>query len=398
MADIPTILELQSQIENDIRSKLEITVPWYGKVMLRVLALVQAARLKLIYLRIASVQKNIFPDTAESENQGGTLERFGRVKLNRDPFPAQSGIYTINITGISGGIVTKGQTFKSSLGSTSPNFMFEVVSTVTLSGTTGQCQLRALTPGMSSVLQASDEIESTSPIANVNSKAVVYSVNTTPVNAETLETYRQAIIRSFQLEPQGGSAADYKVWAADAVGVRTVYPYTKNGAIYTVQVFVEATEDNTAPGQPVGVPPSSMITEVESVIEIDPDATKALGERGRRPLQAVIEVLPVVPVAITVTINDLSNKSTSTLNLIRAALTDYFYTIRPYIAGADGNNKKDTIYVSGLISAIYNSIGSSVNFSNISFSIDGTTYAAYTFGNVPGTYGHYPYLITLVTP
>jgi uncharacterized phage protein gp47/JayE len=398
MADIPTISYLQSQVENDIRTKLEITATWYGKVMLRVLALVQAAKLKLIYLLIASVQKNIFVDTADSESNGGTLERFGRVKLGRNPYPAHAGVYTINVTGILGGIITKGIAFKSSLGSTSPNYLYEVVSSVTLTGTTGQVQIRALTAGATSVLQAGDQVEATAPIANVNSTATIASVYTTPVDAETIETYRKLVIESFQLEPQGGAATDYRIWAADAAGVRTVYPYTKNNAINVVQLFVEALPEDSEPGQPDGVPTQAIIDDVIDVIELDPDTTKVLNERGRRPVQVVLECISVIPIGVTITIYDLSDKSTTILNAIQTDLISLFYDIRPYIAGADGETKNDTLYLSQVVAAIFNAIGSGVNFSNIEIKINSTVYSFYQFGNVPGTYGNYPYLENLITP
>ncbi len=398
MADIPTISNLQSSIENDLRTQFNITVPWYGKVALRVLSIVQATKLKLVYLLIASVQKNIFVDTADSELQGGTLERFGRVKLGRNPYPAQSGIYTINITGIAGGVIDTSVTFKSSQGSASPNMMYQVVESVTLSGTTGSVQVVALVPGESAVLIIGDPVEATAPILNVNSKANIISVDDTPVDAESLEVYRQKTIESFQLESQGGSFTDYRIWAFDAVGVRTVYPYTKNGATYTVQVFVEALKEDTAPGQPVGFPPDSMLTDVRNVIEQDPDTSKDLNDRGRRPVQAIVEVLAVVPSPVTVTLVGLSDKSTDTLNLISNAIDSYLLNIRPYIAGADGTVKHDSIFLSGLIAAIYNAIGQGINFSSISFTVNGSVYTSYTFGDVPSTYGTYPYLQSLLTP
>jgi uncharacterized phage protein gp47/JayE len=398
MADIPTLAQLQSQIENDIRTELGITKTWVGKVMLRVLALVQAAKLKIFYLHVAQVQKNIFVDTATDEFTGGTLQRFGRVKLGRDPYPAVAGEYTLTVTGTSGGIILKGQTFKSSLGSTSPDKLFTVKETVTLVSSSGQIEVKALESGTISVLQASDELESTAPIANVNSLAVVSTVDVTAVEAENLEDYRELVIQSFQLEPQGGAATDYRIWATDATGVRTVYPYTKDGAIYTVQVFVEALPENSTPGFPEGTPPASMLTDVEEVIELDPDTTKPINERGRRPLQAVVEVLPVVPVATTITISDLSDKSAPVITAIESAIEDLFYTIRPYIPGADGTIRKDTLYISALIAAIFDAIDESISFSNVTITISSTVYSQYTFGNSPVTYGTYPYLFDLVTP
>jgi uncharacterized phage protein gp47/JayE len=398
MADIPTILELQTQVENDLRSELGITKTWIGKVFLRVLAIVQAAKLKLYYLAIAQLQKNIFVDTATDELTGGTLQRFGRIKLGRNPYPAVAGEYTLTVTGISGGVILKSTTFKSTLDSTSPDKIYEVKETVTLTSTIGTVEVIALEAGALSALQVADELEATAPIANVNSIAVVATVDVTAIDAEDLEDYRRLTIESYQLEPQGGAATDYRIWSADAAGVRTVYPYTKDGAIYTVQVFVEALPENSAPGFPEGTPPASMLTDVEEVIEFDPDTTRPLEERGRRPLQAVVEVLPVVPIAVTITINDLTDKSAPVLAAIEEAISNLFYDIRPYIAGADGATRADTLYLSALIAAIYNAIDEGINFSNITITIDSTVYSQYTFGNTTLTYGNYPYLYDLLTP
>jgi len=398
MADIPTLAQIQTSIENDLRTELGITRTWIGKVLLRVLAIVQAAKLKLFYLHIAAVQKNIFVDTADSEFQGGTLERFGRVKLGRNPYPAVAGEYTLNVTGAIGGVIVKGLTFKSALDSTSPEKMYEVKAEVTLIGTTGQIEVIALEAGADSALQVSDELEATAPIANVNALAIVATVDVTAIDAESLEDYRRLIVESFQLEPQGGAATDYRIWAADATGVRTVYPYTKSGAIYTVQVFVEALPENSLPGNPEGVPPASMLTDIEEVIEIDPDTSKPLNERGRRPLQAVVEVLPVVPIGVTVTISDLSDKSAPVIAAITEAIEALLYNIRPYIAGADGDNRHDTLYQSALIAAIFSAIDEDINFSNITITIGAVVYSQYTFGNTTITYGNYPYLEDLLTP
>ena len=96
---IPTLSELYTSVKGDLESEIGINLPLFGKSYIRGLASVQAGKLKLYYLAIASVQKNIFPDLAESELTGGTLERFGRIKLNRNPFSAVAGKYEVTVTG-----------------------------------------------------------------------------------------------------------------------------------------------------------------------------------------------------------------------------------------------------------------------------------------------------------
>lgn len=394
--NIPTINELKTQIENDIRTQLGITKTWFGKVFLRIIASVQAGKLKLFYVFSAKVQKNIFVDTADPASQGGTLERFGLIKIGRNPYPAVAGVYACEVTGIIGGVIPIGTQYKSGLNSTNPNKLFVVETGVTLVSPTGSIIVRALEPGTGASLIVGDEIELTAPIENIDKIATVTAINVTPVAAETVEQYRKIVMDSFQLEPQGGAATDYRLWSLDVIGVRTSYPYTKSGEPYAVQVFVEALPANTAPGQPDGVPPASMLDDVAAVIELDPDITKPLYERGRRPVGVYnLEVLPVVPIEVTVRIYDLTDDSSPIITAIEDAIKDLMYTIRPYIAGADGENQRDVLYLSQLIAAVSAALNNEVFFSNITMLIDGNIVTQPEFGRVPGTYGNYPYLFNL---
>jgi uncharacterized phage protein gp47/JayE len=397
MAYIPTLAELQTQIENDIRTELGITKTWYGKVALKVIALVQAAKLKLYYIFLSAIQKNIFADTADSELNGGTLERFGRVKLGRDPYPATAGEYVCEITGTVGATIKAGTTFKNALNEKLYVLEFDY----TLATATDSITLRALEAGLDSVLNISDTVTSTSPIELVNSTATVTSVSVVAEDAETIEEYRNSVLQAFRLEPQGGASSDYRLWSLDVTGVRTSYPYTKYAEPWTVQVYVEANETATEPGEPIGVPTAYMLAEVAAVIEQDPDTTKALSDRGRRPIGTYeVEVLSVVPIPIKVEIIDLSDKSLAVTDAIDIALKAAFANIRPYIAGADGEIKNDILSVSTVIATIFNAIDSGITFSavNLYFSLSLTPFTTKTFGSVPATFGNYPYLYSLQTP
>ncbi len=396
MADIPTIQELKDQIENDIRTELSITNTWVGKVVLRVLATVWATKLKMFYLNVAELQKNLFADTANTEDNGGTLERFGRIKLNRNPFTATEGIYTLDVTGSTGGTITKGTVYKSKNTSQSPNKLFSVEADVTLSGATGQVQVRALEAGVDARLVETNELELTAPIPDVDNLAVVNTVDDAPTAAETLEEYRAKTLEAFRLEPQGGAATDYRLWALDVQGVRTAYAYVKDEEVFTVQSFIEALPADSEPGQPPGVPPAAMLAEVEAVYELDPDTTKPLAERGRRPMGVfTLEVLPVVPIEVIVKIYDLSDDSAAVVAAIEDAITTFLYEVRPYIAGADGENRNDTLYLSRLNAAIADALSSEVFYTNIIMNVGGADVISYQFGGVPGSFGNYPYLLDL---
>ena len=73
MITVPTTSELYESVKNDLKLNLAVTTV-VGKAVLNAIAMVQAAKLKIYYLIINFVYKNIFPDTADSETKGGTLE------------------------------------------------------------------------------------------------------------------------------------------------------------------------------------------------------------------------------------------------------------------------------------------------------------------------------------
>jgi uncharacterized phage protein gp47/JayE len=310
MIRIPTIQELYDDIISSLETQYGTSISPSGKTFIRSMAAVQSATLKLFYLSNGNIQKNIFVDTAEPESIGGTLERFGRVKLGRNPFAATAGQYKVTVIGEAGAIIKAQTTFKSDDSSLSPGYLFILDNEHTMTSSEEEITLRALTPGTESRLETNDTLTATSPIALVNSIVTVTTEEVEPLAAETTEAYRQATINSYQLEPQGGAATDYRLWAQDAQGVVRVYPYAKSNAVAEINLFVEATVADSTDGK--GTPSQSILDDVESVIEFDPDTTLPLYERGRRPLGVFqVNYLPVTVKEIDITISDYQGLSTS---------------------------------------------------------------------------------------
>ena len=61
MITIPTLSQLYNDILASLEAEMNITIPVFGKNFLRAMAAVQAAKLKLYYLAIGNLQKNILP-------------------------------------------------------------------------------------------------------------------------------------------------------------------------------------------------------------------------------------------------------------------------------------------------------------------------------------------------
>ena len=384
MTTIPTLAELYNSIIADLEAELNVTISPIGRVFLRALAAVQAAKLKLVYLAIGFLQKNIFADTADSESRGGTLERFGRVKLNRNPFDAVAAEYTIQVTGTIGAVIQGETTFKSDDDSLNPGFLYVLDNQYTLVTPTDTITLRALTAGMSSLLSLGDTLTATAPIALVDSAAEVIAILTNPQAAETLEEYRAKVIDAYRLEPQGGAASDYRLWSADAQGVRQSYAYSTSGQTNEVDVFVEATNADSIPVGS-GIPTPAILADVEAVIEFDPDTTRPLNERGRRPVQVIVNVAAITPVDIDIEVTGYIGLTPAIQAVLEASLTSYVGAIRPFVAGADVlANANDTINVNGIIFVIQNAINGA-NFSSVDLQVSSLSVPSQQFlgGDIP---------------
>jgi uncharacterized phage protein gp47/JayE len=381
MTTIPTIDELYQSIVTDIETEFGIVIPDEGKSFLRALSAVEAAKLKLFYLGLANLQKNIWVDTADPVSAGGTLERFGFTKLGRYPNPATEGQYLCTVVGTAGAVIPALTQFKSDDDSTSPSYLFILDTAYTLTGTSDNITLRALTAGRDSVLEVGDTLTSTAPIINVNSQVAVSVVSVDPVAAETIEEYRSKAIQAYQLAPQGGAPADYRLWGLDAAGTRQIYPYAASGAPNEIDVFVEALPADSTDDH--GTPTPTILADVVADIEADP-----VTGVGRRPLAVfAVNVQSIVPLPVDITINSGGTITAAQELLITQALGEDIYNIRPFIAGIDAvSDRNDTISVYGVGAVIVNTIGG-VIISSINVDVDGSGIASYTFDN-----GEIPYL------
>jgi len=380
---IPSIQQLYTKLVTDIKNSLGI-LSALVKFVINALSGVLAAQLKLLYLYLNDIQNNQFPDTADTAANGGTLERQGQIYLDRPPFPATEGIYTATVTGTAGSVIDAEITFLSDGGSNSPGNLYIIDNTYTLPGVSGTISIRSLDNGLDYLLNVGDTLTPTQPILGVNTTITIASVTTSPVDAEPTEVYRQAILNAIRLQPQGGSRTDYMLWSSDANGVRRVYPYVKNGDAGTVQVYVEAVTADSTDGH--GTPSAGLLTDVDAVIRFNPDTTVPTIGRARLPIQANLEVLPVTPIPVDVTITGLQTTSPSITASIAANLQTYLYAIRPYIAGADLPRDQNNVLTAVRLQSVVNdTIGNSNTFLAFTMAVNGVPVNIFTFSlaNIP---------------
>lgn len=386
---IPTIKQINANIAGDLRTKLNLTSD-YLKKTLNAFALVMAGEFYLVYLYLGDIQDNIFPDRATSESQGGTLERQGIIYMNRNPFPDSIGSFMVAVSGVAGSVLRVNLTFKSNDDSTSSGQVFILDSEYILTGTLDEVEVRSTGAGVDYNLVVGDKLTITEPVIGVDKTVVVASVLQQPKAGETLELYRAAILRAIQLEPQGGSRADYRQWSTDAQGVRLVYPYVPDVNTGEIDLYVEATIVDSTDGK--GTPSTSILNDVEAVIEFDPDVTKPINERGRRPAQAFPNVQAITLVPVDITITGLNDASTLVTDAIQSSITDFLYDVRPFIAGADlRRNKNDILYSGKVQSVITDTLINGNYFNVLDLIVNGASVISYEF-----TLGNIPYLRNLI--
>ncbi len=373
MVNTPDLSTIINSMTTDLEAELNVSIPLVGKNFLRALINSQASKLRSYYLAVADVQRNVFPDIAYSEALGGTLERFGRVKLGRNPFPAVASKYAIQVTGTPGAVIDSSTTFKSDDSALNSGILFVLDTTYTLSGL-GVTTLRSLYTGLDSALDIGDTLTATSPISGIDSIVTVISEVVEPSDAETLEDYRDKIIQSFRLEPQGGAGADYRLWSADVQDVRQVYPYAKSGFPNEISLYVESTVGN-------GVPSGALLLEVESAIE-DPTVDRP----SRKPLTVFnIDYNAIEPQIIDINISGAVDFTTDIKTAIETAMELALSDVRPFVGSIDVVADKNDIFdVNKIVSIILAANPGSV-FGTVTMEVDSIALSTYTFtgGEIP---------------
>lgn len=378
MITIPTTSQLYNTLKANIEANMSVTINLLGKVYLRAYSLAYAGKLKLLYLVLGQIQKNIAPDLCDEQ----TLLRYGLIKLNRPPYPAVEGQYDVQVTGDVGATIPALTLYKSDDDSFNPGVLYQLDQAYQLTQSPDTITIRCLVGGEGGKLLPNDTLTSTTPIALVSSNATVTAESVQPIDAELIDDYRAAVVLAFRLEPKGGSDADYILWSLDAAGVKTVYPYAKTGEGSAVIVYVEAKLADSTDGQ--GTPTQAIMDDVEAVINFNPDISLTLPERGRRPTDVRLYIEPVTVKQIVISIANFQGLTIQIQTDITNALTDYLVNIRPFIAGANPiSSKNDIIASNGIIQTISNTVPGA-NYGAVTFTVDGVAVADYTFilGNI----------------
>ena len=378
---LPTRNELYQANIARLEAQYSITIPAIERNFLVVWAAVNAGTSWLLYKALAKVQKNAFPDTADPESKGGTLERFGRVVLGRNPNPATAAFYEIQITAdpsAIGNVIPAFTQWKSNDESLNPNKLYQLDTAHTILTTSDTITVRAIETGLDSQLTPGNVVRLTGPIPLVERNSSVTTETVTPLAAEDIELYRQLILDNYRLEPQGGSGSDYRLWANDTQGVAQSYPYSNTTDSDTVDLYIEATIADSTDGK--GTPTTAILAAVEVSVE-DP----TIDRPGRKPTTDKVNYQPITPRDIDIVVTGYQNLTPVIEQNIFDTIKNYLDDVRPFIGSIDVPALQNDFFDTNRIVLLIMESNPQSVFTSVELQVDGFSQNSITFdfGNIP---------------
>ncbi|MEM4988839.1 baseplate J/gp47 family protein [Collimonas sp. H4R21] len=293
--DTPSLPKLIERVSVDLSNKSTSSLRRADR---QVLARTHAGASHGLHGHLSWNAKQILPDTADEE----MLIRQGRLRLRQQRKDASSAFGTATVKGKVGAIVDEDVLMQSEDGR-----RYRVTSSVRLGAVSSSVEVEAMVAGSDGNLPAGAKLSMVSPVLDVEDDGVVNAPGISGGSQqETIEEYRQRVMRSYQRVPHGGNAGDYVDWALEVPGVTRAWCVRAYMGPGTVGVFfMRDNDDEPVPDEneiklvadhinAVNVRPVTAEIYVQAppqvrvafVIELDPDSsvTRAAVEASLRDL------------------------------------------------------------------------------------------------------------------
>jgi hypothetical protein len=380
-----TIQEIDDLIISQFTASFSKTFPIFPKSFLRVLSKVLSAVFILLYKAAGWMYLQIFVSTASFKPVtvlGKTITpliEHGRLVGVGDPLPSTQAELTIlvNVVDI-GSTLYAGTQFQTDLNDvlyiTTENYVLDLA--------TKSINVLATEGGTKGNLSIGNTLSLVNTLGIIENDANITAIITTAVDSESEDDYRFRVSERFQLQPQGGAYADYRIWAAEVPGVKQTYIYSgdppSNVLIYVAGDSVIYSDR---------IPNTALLLAVANALEYDPNT----GMATRRPIGAVIDpagngtytnvkAITVVEFDVEVTglTIDASLLSQTRLDM-KSAVDAYMLEREPFIEGLSIPPKKGEITQSNVVGIVNNIVrANSGTFLNALNSINGVSTTNYS--------------------
>lgn len=361
----PTTQTIAANILAQIDGALEHTTPLLPRTFSRVLAKALSGVHVLLYKYAGWVALQQFVEHASMQEtvilgkRVRPLVEWGRLVGVGDPLAPTTAelIVTVTVQSQTGSLPAGSQLLNPLTG-----VLYRTIAPVQLNASTVQVVARAASDqqggdgsGVIGNLTPGGKLEFANPLPNVARTAVVAAQQVTGAAAESEPAYRARVVRRFRAPPQGGAAADFRLWGEEDAGVLHAYPYA--GAPGEVDVYIEATPASS--GSADGIPTAGQRTAIKALIEADKN-----GLASRRPINAKVNVLPITRQAFDVVVSGLETTDpVAVQQSIRDACDEYLRAREPFLVGLSLLPRLDRVTraaLGGVIDDVVSAAGGSV--------------------------------------
>lgn len=294
----PTLPELIDRAANEIETRLPGVDARLRRSNLAVFSRIHSGAVHGLYGLLRWLSKQILPDTADND----ILNRHSNIwNITRKAAAQATG--TVQFTGSNGLFIPAGTTLQRA------DFAeFKTVSDQTFSGATMDVIIQAVEGGVDGNTAASSKLTLISPIAGVNSTAIVDGAGIAGgSDTEGDDALRARLLARIQQPPHGGASFDYVQWALEIAGVTRAWVYPLESGAGTVTVRFVTDDD------PGGlIPNGAKVAEVDAHIDY------------LRPVTANVTVLAPVAAPVDIEISNLNPNTAEVKAAVEAELAGMF--------------------------------------------------------------------------
>jgi uncharacterized phage protein gp47/JayE len=224
----PTLSQLIERARDDVNGRFPGADSRLRRSALGALAVVHAGAMHGLYGYLDDIALQILPDTADAEH----LQRWATIfGVTRKPAAAATG--AITVTGTNGTVIASGKHLQRG-----DEVAYTTTSGATIAGGVATLNVQADAPGAMGAAIAGVALEFTSPIAGVNTDAVVAAGGLTgALDEETDTSLRARLLDRIRQPPNGGSESDYERWALEYPEVTRAWVYPEASGVGTVGIL-----------------------------------------------------------------------------------------------------------------------------------------------------------------
>jgi len=223
----PTLNELVQRITTDLETKLGIVGARLRNSFTTLFGKVIAGAVHLLHGHLQYIAKQIFPDTADSENLARWASIWGLSKT--EATFAQGYVTFLGESDIE---IPEGTELTSADG-----VIFKTMAVATTDAGTAIIQTRSTTAGEAGNADVGTVLTIISPITGLEGEATVSTAINGGEDEETDAALLVRLLDRIQAPPLGGAERDYVKWAKEVDGVTRAWAYPLYLGIGTVAVF-----------------------------------------------------------------------------------------------------------------------------------------------------------------